>query len=445
MENKEKGMFTGFSKVFNFTAAQNVKGKGFKSSTILIGLLLTIICAAVSIIMAVSQLEDDTKAENVDSAMDIEAQFDVDISYINASSISDEIIEEMFKTKTLKHLKVSKVEKSDEDIARNNTNEYAKDNKKCLVMYVSEDNEKIGVEFLMPYDVSYDKEVPETLGSAFVSYFNYIKVSEYVTLSEYQMELYMAGTTYGQAVKMGEEPQDIGVMLAKLLVPLAFSVVLYSLILVYGQNITKIVVAEKSSKLMEMLLTSVKPYAIISGKVLAVTGVAILQFLIWVAFAIVGCFAGGAIAESINPEYINYIEVIMELIASSSDAFTVGALVCAVVMVLAGFFMYAVFAGLVAAFVDKMEDISTATTLYQLPVIVGFMCPYFGTLLESDIALKISRVFPVTAPFAVPADVLIGKMSILEAVISIATVLAVTFVTIIITGKVYKGRLFNRH
>ena len=64
MRNKEKGLFTGFGSVFSFTAEQNMKGKGFKLSSILIGLLVMVVCAAIPVIMAVVQKPDGSGEDN---------------------------------------------------------------------------------------------------------------------------------------------------------------------------------------------------------------------------------------------------------------------------------------------------------------------------------------------------------------------------------------------
>ena len=61
MKNKKKGLFAGFCSVFAFTAEQNVKGKGFKLTSVLIGLVIMAVCAAIPIIMAETQKPDGSE------------------------------------------------------------------------------------------------------------------------------------------------------------------------------------------------------------------------------------------------------------------------------------------------------------------------------------------------------------------------------------------------
>ena len=80
--------------------------------------------------------------------------------------------------------------------------------------------------------------------------------------------------------------------LIQYLAPLIFGLVLYFLLLLYGQSISQEVSTEKTSKLMETLLTSLHPYALLTGKVFAIVTSAIAQFLIWVVCIAAGLFAG---------------------------------------------------------------------------------------------------------------------------------------------------------
>lgn len=440
-----KRMFTGFSKVFNFTASQTVKGKGFKLSTIMLGLIIAAGFALISILMAVSQKDNAEEGKDINNVVDLEEAMDIDIYYVNDSSFNDDAIQGITSADALKESTFIKVAEADEEKAVKHTNDYLEGKKDSLVMIVTESDDSIEIKYYLPYNTNIDSDVADTLGSVFVDYLNYIKSYQLTNLSEKQLEIYNTHTVFSQALAAGEEAPDLGVFLAKLFVPMIFSLVLYMMILLYGQNITKIVVSEKSSKLMETLLTSVKPYAIISGKILAVSGIAIVQMIIWLFAGIGGYIAGDYIAESINPGYTNYMSLIVDMISGSSDAFSAGAVIISFLMVIVGFLMYSVAAGLVAAMVDKIEDISSAMSLFQVPVIIGFMGAYFAPLTENDTLINIVRYFPVTSPFCVPAEIMVGNMTVIQGLVSFAIVGAVTFGLILLTGKIYKGKLFNRH
>lgn len=444
MENKEKGMFTGFSKIFNFTAVQNIKGKGFKTSTILLGLVIAIGFALISILMAVFQDGDGNNQGDINSAISVEQNIDMEVFYVNKTTIKDEYIQNITVIDALKDSTFEKIENDNIEKAVTDTNGFLEGKRDSIVMELTEDDERILIKYYLPADTNILRDTADILGNVFVDYFEYIKSSELADLDEKEMELYNS-PVYSQTLVAGEQAEDFGVTLVKIMVPMLFSLILYMMIIMYGQNITKIVVAEKSSKLMETLLTSVKPYAIISGKILAVSGIAIGQMLIWIVAAVGGYIAGEQIAESINPEYVNYFSIIIDMIGASSDAFSIGGIVISITFIMIGFLMYSVVAGLVAATVDKMEEISTATALFQLPVIVGFIGAYFVQMSENKSLHNLVRYCPVTSPFCAPADIMVGNMTIVEGAISLGIVAIVTFVLVLLTGKIYKGKLFNRH
>ena len=52
--------------------------------------------------------------------------------------------------------------------------------------------------------------------------------------------------------------------------------------------------------------------------------------------------------------------------------------------------------------VDRVDDVSTAMSLFQIPAMAGFMMSYIGSLLESDLLVKISEYIPITSPFIMP-------------------------------------------
>lgn len=442
MKNK-KGMFTGFRKVFGFTASQNVKGKGFKLSTVLIALVIAVIFAAISIFQAVLQ-DNDNADDDIDSIIDITEEFDIDIYYVNETNISDQLIQGITQAEAFKNCNLIPVEGTEFETAKADVNKYLEGKADAILMVLNEDEISVSVKYYIPYDTEVSEETVDIIGESFDSYYEYISVNQIANLDDLHMSLYNA-TVYTDSLKAGEEPDSFGLMLTKMLVPMVFSLVLYMMILLYGQNITKIVVSEKSSKLMETLLTSVKPYAIIAGKIVAVSGIAIMQLLIWLVSGVAGYIIGEKAAQAINPHYINYVSLIIDMIKESSDAFSVGAVLIALLMVILGFFMYSVLAGLVAALVERMEDISSVMGLFQVPVVAGFLGAYFVSMSENDTLRLIVRYFPVTSPFYVPSGIMVGDIDMVSGIMSLLIVAAVTLGLIMFTGKIYKGKLFNRH
>ena len=80
------------------------------------------------------------------------------------------------------------------------------------------------------------------------------------------------------------------------------------MLLGYGLSIGNIVSIEKSSKLMEMLLTYVQPYALIFGKIFAMATIAIMKMILWIGGLVGGFFVGDFIARTyVFEEYQNLL------------------------------------------------------------------------------------------------------------------------------------------
>lgn len=445
----KKNMFTGCLDVAGFTAQQNIKGSGFKKSTVIVGFIIALILALVSILMAVfDEDSDDTGNVGVDNEA---SGTEIDNETLGLITKVLLVKDDLVGNETMMNLIASSL--TLDGMAE----------KKITVELVSEadmrtklgeDTGAIAVEVKQQEDGRYElytyvksgAEINESVAETYMDYaIMYIESSCYqlagVTADEI---ICMEAPYYTQSLSVNDEPEGKAITLTGLIVPMVFTFLMYAMILMHGQSITKSVAAEKTSKLMEYLLTSIRPYSLIFGKVLALSGMAVLQLIIWIVCGVAGYFVGVVVAEQINPDYTNYVSLIIEAMGNESTAFSVGAIVLAIVAMMAGFVMYCVLAALVAAAISKIEDMSLATTLFQLPVIVGWIVAYIAPLLENDTLNKVINILPVTSPFILPANIILGNCSMLEGALSFAIILATTLVLVIFTGKVYKGKLFNR-
>jgi ABC-type Na+ efflux pump permease subunit len=136
----------------------------------------------------------------------------------------------------------------------------------------------------------------------------------------------------------------------------------------------------------------------------------------------------------------------LELIKENTkaSAFSVPAISLALLAMCLGFLFYCVLAGMVGAVLYKAEDVSNGMAIFQLPVMASFFMAYFIPLQTKGSIVSFIRYFPFTAPFSVPADLVIGNMGIAQGGISLVILSITTLLLIMLTGKLYKGLiLFN--
>jgi ABC-2 type transport system permease protein len=84
-----------------------------------------------------------------------------------------------------------------------------------------------------------------------------------------------------------------------------FIMVIYFIIIGYGQIIMRSVIEEKSSRIMEVLVSSITPFQLLLGKVLGLGGATLTQLFIWLGLGAVAYFASGAVALTINREIVH--------------------------------------------------------------------------------------------------------------------------------------------
>jgi ABC-2 type transport system permease protein len=239
---------------------------------------------------------------------------------------------------------------------------------------------------------------------------------------------------------IGESTSMIA-MVIKLVAPMLFGLMLYFMLLLHGQTISKSVSTEKTSRLVETLLTSVHPYALITGKVLAITSMAILQFVTWVVAAFVGLYGGNAIAHALYPEYENTVVTIINFVKDNigETALTLPAVILAVIFFCVGFLFYCVIAGLAGCMVSRPEDVASTQSIFQFPVIISWLVCYFSSLVGNEGILAVARYIPFTAPFCVPVDLITGTIGLTQGIISLVVLSIFTVLIIMLSAKIYKG------
>lgn len=235
----------------------------------------------------------------------------------------------------------------------------------------------------------------------------------------------------------------------KMLVTMLFTVLLllvtYFIVCFYGAGICADVPMEKTSKLVEQLLMSVSPYALISGKVLAMIASCLIQFLIWVASIFGGIFGGDLIVRSVYDIDESFISMASRYLSDwlGGQGFTAGTIVLAVIHFMIGFVVYLLLAGLGGAMLSKPEEASNVQTVFMLPLMIAYFSIFFlsGAVDGNDMPL-IFNMIPFTSAMTAPSSVLLGSLSIPFSLLSIMVSVLCCMLELYIAAKVYEGLLF---
>lgn len=426
-----KGMFSGWRDVFSFTFKQ-ATGKKFRHLSIGITVLMLAIGLAVSTIMAYAQQKQDGKQSPIQQVY-VADESGLEILYLEGFT---QQYAEDFPDVTF-----AEAEQSVEQLAA----EKGEQEPHAVILKISRTQEGYLLTAILPYGSEITEGDAEDLCEAFSDTMEQSKLLSSGIPVE-KLVLAMSGVSVSR-LDAGEEERSLGEELVSMFLPMLLMFLMYFMTLIYGMSIGNIVSVEKSSKLMEMMLTLTRPYGLIFGKVLAMTVAAIGQILLWIVSLTGGFFLGHYLAEELI--YADYHNVILEVFVllqeqGGSTAFTPGAMVLAVFVICLSFLFYCMLAGLVASFAEKAEELGQVMVYYQLTMIAGFFGAYLLPLSEKPWLNTILRIVPITSAYLLPGDILVGNISVLEGLLYVLILTAFTVLLVVCTGKVYRNQLFYR-
>ena len=210
--------------------------------------------------------------------------------------------------------------------------------------------------------------------------------------------------------------------------------VVYMMVLVYGSGINQSVVMEKSSKLMDTMLVSIQPQALITGKLLGVLGAAFLQIIAWVVSLIVGVIAGVKVIDVMHPEAnfsaLTFIKSFNEL-----NLFRPLNVIIGVLALLFGILFYSSFSAIAGSISSTKEEAQSNQGIFVMILVVSFyLVLFFG--LKQDIATWL-YILPLTSAMVLPAGICTGTVSIGLATVGLLILIVTSAILLILAGKLY--------
>jgi ABC-2 type transport system permease protein len=201
-------------------------------------------------------------------------------------------------------------------------------------------------------------------------------------------------------------------------------VVLYSLLILFGQFVAQGVVEEKSSRVVELLLSTIRPWQLMAGKVLGIGFVGLVQMIV---------IGGVGIAAALG----------LDVLSISTSA-AIGTVVWLVVWYLLGFVVYSLVFAALAALVSRQEDVGGVITPALMFVIVGYVVGISVLPSDPDNTLaEVLSVIPVFAPTLMPMRLAMGGVPVWEAIVSVGLVLALIPALVWLSGRIYANAVMR--
>ena len=202
---------------------------------------------------------------------------------------------------------------------------------------------------------------------------------------------------------------------------------LYMVILLYGQMIATNVATEKSSRAMELLITSAKPVSMMFGKVIASCLAGLAQLI-----AVFGC---AVLFYSINREQWED-----NMIIRSIFDMPVSLVVYMLVFFVLGFFIYAFLYGAIGSTASKLEDINTSVMPITMLFIIAFMVVMFSLASGNvdNTLMKVCSFVPFTSSMAMFTRIAMSTVPWYEILISVLILIGSVAGIGVISAKIYR-------
>jgi ABC-2 type transport system permease protein len=197
---------------------------------------------------------------------------------------------------------------------------------------------------------------------------------------------------------------------------------LYMAVLLYGNWMLSGVTEEKSNRVVEVLLSSVKPWQLLAGKI---SGIGLLG---------IGQFAGTILVAIIALRVSNVVEL------PTLDVATVANLI---VWFILGFLLFAVMYGAAGSLVSRMEDAQNVAFPMSMIAVAGFFVSIAALSDPDGPAAVVGTFIPMTAPFVVPVRAALGAIPgwqyLLAVILTVGAIVGLVFVA----GRIYAGGLLR--
>ena len=383
--------------VINFTMKDMAKRKSFIISTIIFLIMIIIGFNIPNILKAV-------KGESTGDKLVI----------VDENNIFEGTLESLKDMDTGYEIEISK--ESYEQIKQKIDNEDIE-----LAIIIEKQDEKVKVRYIVKSSTMMT-EVPEDIVTSINTIYSNLQISK-LGLTEEQLKSITPDFEF--SLEQTEEKEAKGNVFAMMLL----SIVLFYAIYFCAYQVSSSITTEKTSKIIETLVTSTTPKTIVLGKTIGIGLVGLLQMVLLVGVALI------CAKTCLEPEMIDSI-LDMSAITPYLEVITV-------LYFILGYLSYALLYALTGSTVAKPEDIQSANGPVAMLAVIGFYLSYFTMMNPTSNLNVFASIFPISSPFCMPFRIMMGLSSNTDVLISIAVLIVTILVISKVTIKIYSNAILN--
>lgn len=392
-----KNLFT----IVKFTAKEYVKKKSFIVVNAIMVLIIVALCNVPNIIKAIGPDEEDQKLKvqivdnenilNASTDMFNQIGLDYNIEYFNDKSLDD-----------------VKKAITDEEID--------------IAISLKKTDGNVSFDYIVKEDDVFSDN--KTTADIFSNIIKSVNTNRLLLQENASPELIQAVNIPITYEIQGLEENDGN---QNFMIAMVSSFILFFAVYFYGNSVSTSVSSEKTSRVMETLVTSTSPTKIVIGKTIAMGLVGLGQLVGLILVAVV----------SYKIFIPSDFDVVSKII-SNLNINVVDVLICLVYFIL-GYTVYALLSAVTGATVSKAEDIQSASMPISMIALISFYLAYFTSTVPYSSASQFASIFPFSSAFSMPGRILAGAVTGGEIVTSIIVLIVTAVILAIISIKVYSA------
>ncbi|MDD6272469.1 MAG: ABC transporter permease [bacterium] len=382
----------------------------------------------------------------------------VNIYIYDEANVKDKLIgvmnENSFNLLDSYNAKISETDKNLEDLKKEIVEEESSD----IIIHIIP-NEEVSIENIFSAEVISYEYIDNLLLQEINSSINQVKTQMALDMSNISDELLQSinKSVNIERVLLNEDldPNDELMKLVGAIITIIFVMPIFMLIITIVQMIGAEINEEKTSKGMEIIISSVSPQTHFLSKLVSSNLFALLQTGLLIIYGLIGSIiriftngsmnignilSGIASSENVN---ISATEILNLISQSDMLARLKMGIPFFIVLIILTFIVYTLFIGILASITTSMEDFNQIQTPVMIFLMAGYFLAIYSSMFQGSLFLRIMSYIPFISGILSPVMYALGEIAISDLFISIGLLIGTVFLLYKYGLKVYKVGILN--
>ncbi|MBO6208619.1 MAG: ABC transporter permease [Lachnospiraceae bacterium] len=417
----------GISKVFAFTLAQTFKNRTYRMSFILF-IVMMMLMGPINYLGTSAGMNAAESSDAINDEMDLKRILFVNTTYIPFTSANAELADTGFGVAELTDAEAVPEHLADDEIAVLIDRQKGEEQSTYMLNAIVSDHSNITAAEL------------DALCDHLLERFAQAR-REVVNLGDTQMEILQKGLQQGSVLSYEDYEAELNAAYTNRQISsynMLYSIILMILVALTGSYVVSSVMEEKTSKLVENLMVSVRPLALIMGKILAMMCYVFLMIVIGAALS----YVSNTIMESITEPSISR-EVGGMLNFSRLFTFAGAKGILMLPCMILTYFMYSILAGLLGSACTRTEDASSAIGAVTMLNMAGYMVGVIVPNVENHTVTTVVSILPFVSSYVAPVGFICGRVPLWAFLLGVALQIVICVLLFLICARTYRKLIVN--